>query len=364
MTSKWAITSKERWIGSRNNSLIPPVETLLSLSDPIQMEEEAKSTRGNISSPLPANTLLLVPHPLKSSDVGFSKICHSPDDGPPRPNPENNLVTGEIASSSGTTPDRDWVTAQGRTIIYIDNFDFTTIHNIIYYLYTGRVNLHHSPETHKANAISIPDGYPDPVDPFQLYIASNRYLAKYLQKQCYEFLVKTCTPENICGRLFNIACLPHEDLTKEFLDYLIDNYQEVKFTEGWTKLHKKMASFTLVEIDFFSGLLLRISMLDQFTQEEESEDENDESEQDDDDDADGVDADEDPHGLMSALTTWCLRLLLLYSIHPTQMQTIMGILAWPDYWREVSSLNMALALLSHPFRLVAHLSFNLCQSRE
>jgi hypothetical protein len=159
--------------------------------------------------------------------------------------------------------DQDWISPGGRAIIDIHDFKFTTVHNFIYYLYTGHVNMHAG----VCQSISIPQGYPDPVDPFQLFVLSNMYLVGSLEEQCREVLLETCTPENICGRLFNIACLPYETLTEGFLEYLVDYYDEVKLTDGWSRIHNEMTSFSSAEIEFFAGLLLRISMWDDQTED-------------------------------------------------------------------------------------------------
>lgn len=150
------------------------------------------------------------------------------------------------------------------------------MHNFVYYLYTGHVNMHNLDQNPSHN-ISIPKGFPHEVDPFQLYIASNMYLEEFLEEQCFQYLLRTCTPENICDRLFTIACRPYEKLTKAYRDFIVHNYYEVKFRKGWSTVYKNMTSCSTEEIEFFSDLLFNISISDALTEEDSEDDEDDES---------------------------------------------------------------------------------------
>jgi hypothetical protein len=44
------------------------------------------------------------------------------------------------------------------------------------------------------------------------------------------------TPNNVAERLFHPDCEHHEELKKLYLDYLINNYDEVKETKGWERI--------------------------------------------------------------------------------------------------------------------------------
>ena len=122
---------------------------------------------------------------------------------------------------------------QGRQIIYIDDVDFITMHNLLYFLYTGCVNLHNNPDSVQDD-LRNPDGYPDAVDAFSMYRAANMYMLAELEDRCYRYLVSTCSPENICERLLgNSAWKNYDKIRNSFLEYLIQNYNTVKVSKEW-----------------------------------------------------------------------------------------------------------------------------------
>lgn len=114
-----------------------------------------------------------------------------------------------------------------------DDLDFVTLHNILYYIYTGTVNLHlrHQQE----DDISFPEGYPDEPDPYALYRNANKFLLTSLKERCYTHLKHGVTPENVAERLFHKECQHHEELRTLYLEYLVANYDKVKVTEGWKR---------------------------------------------------------------------------------------------------------------------------------
>src|SRR5436309_2764435 len=75
-----------------------------------------------------------------------------------------------------STPERR---REGKAIISVDS---TTMHNILYYLYTGCVNLHFSDDK------NYPVGYPAAADPFLLYRAANMYMLEELENRCCLYL--------------------------------------------------------------------------------------------------------------------------------------------------------------------------------
>ena len=164
-------------------------------------------------------------------------------------------------TSDGTDDQRPGKGTHGRDIFYIDETDFATIHNLLCYCYTGCVNMYDEPndlpqETGDMQEISMSAGYPEPVpSAFKLYATANMYLAGALEDRCRQFLIKTSTPDNICERLFNIACNPYKDLTKDYVNYLVENYDKVKDTDGWKDVPDNMAGCSVDEVRFFSQIL-------------------------------------------------------------------------------------------------------------
>jgi hypothetical protein len=143
---------------------------------------------------------------------------------------------------------------EGRTIISVDDVDYTTMHNVLYYLYTGCVNLHFS--AHKNH----PVGYPNAVDPFLLYRAANMYMLEELENRCCYYLRSTCTPENLIERLFdNPECVHHDRIRNIYLEYLNKNFESIKATKQWEEMWLNMKDCSEELVEHRSRLLLEIT---------------------------------------------------------------------------------------------------------
>lgn len=164
----------------------------------------------------------------------------------------SNLV---VETQQGRLPSTDRL---GRTIIYVDDVDFVTMHNILYFLYTGCVNLHHEVSS---NLHEHSTGYPPPADPSALYHAANMSLLEPLEERCYRYLTSTCMPSNICERLFNSRCKVHEKLKNKYFEYIVQNYDEVKMTEEWKDTVLHIPNGSLEEISHQLNMLLEISRM-------------------------------------------------------------------------------------------------------
>ena len=144
-----------------------------------------------------------------------------------------NPSTSEFATSSTDTA------TDNRQIIHMDHedddIDFVTLHNILYYIYTGCVNLNLQQGTPTEEYYPRPDGYPDPADPYCLYRSADKFLLAPLKEKCFEYLKHSMTPENIAERLFDGECEHYEPLKTLYLGYLLENYDIVKWTEGWER---------------------------------------------------------------------------------------------------------------------------------
>jgi hypothetical protein len=117
-------------------------------------------------------------------------------------------------------------------ILVLDaDYDFITMHNILYFLYTGCVNLHFG---------TVPDqnipGYPEKSDAFNLFCAADFYCLQPLRDRCFRLLMDTRTPDNIYTRLFDKRCEPYKDLQEQYITFLLEHFDEVKVKDGWRSL--------------------------------------------------------------------------------------------------------------------------------
>ena len=150
-----------------------------------------------------------------------------------------------------STPERR---GEGKAIISVDSVDSTTMHNILYYLYTGCVNLHFSKYE------NCPVGYPAAADPFLLYRAANMYMLEELENRCCLYLRSTCTPENLIERLFdNPECVHHDRVRNIYFEYLTKNFESIKTTKQWEEMWLNMKDCSEELVAYKSRLLLEIT---------------------------------------------------------------------------------------------------------
>ena len=143
-----------------------------------------------------------------------------------------------------------------RTVIFVDDVDYTTMHNILYYLYTGRVNMHLSRHVEE----ETPNGYPDAADSFLLYRAANMYMLEGLEERCVHYLRSTCTPENIIERVFdNPECGHHDRIRELYLEYLYNNFEGIKKTKEWEEMLVNMKDCSEGLLAYKSRLLFEIT---------------------------------------------------------------------------------------------------------
>jgi BTB/POZ domain len=168
-------------------------------------------------------------------------------------------LTCDTASGNAWTPTpgqtQTLETDGSRTIIDIGDVDFVTVYNILYYLYTKRVNLH----LDDGKVHTHPAGYPDKVDAFKLYQAANEYLLDNLQDRCSRVLISTCTVDNICSRLFDVKCKPFDHLKNEYMDYLVLHYDKIKRSPDWEKSILKLQRCGFDELRYRSRVLFEIT---------------------------------------------------------------------------------------------------------
>jgi hypothetical protein len=116
-----------------------------------------------------------------------------------------------------------------------DDIDFVTLHNILYFVYIGCVNLPFPHDEKDSEPEPLPEGFPDQADPFRLFRAADKFLLPSLQEQCYFHLQHGVTVENVSDMLFHPDCEHHMELKQHFTDYIVANFKEVKETEGWER---------------------------------------------------------------------------------------------------------------------------------
>lgn len=102
--------------------------------------------------------------------------------------------------------------------------DFVTIQNLVYFAYTGQINLHHHVDGRKSRESS----WPPETDAFSLYKAAHKYDIKKLEDRCFAYLCATCTTSNILSRLLNREIKHYEDLERRYLQFLCRRGRDVR----------------------------------------------------------------------------------------------------------------------------------------
>jgi hypothetical protein len=109
-----------------------------------------------------------------------------------------------------------------------------TLHNILYFIYIGCVNLPLPYEAPRRDP--LPEGYPDEPDPYCLFRNADKFLLLSLKECSYFHLKHSIMPNNVAERLFHADCEHHQELKEVYFDYLIANYDQVKETEEWERV--------------------------------------------------------------------------------------------------------------------------------
>jgi hypothetical protein len=176
------------------------------------------------------NTLLHVwPSSVsQSADIkGFSKDWNQSVAGDGR---KRKRVADEKATDNGD-----------RKVVEVRDFDFTTMHNLIFFLYTGVFNVHTEDDLQPETEAT---GYPEPCDAITLYAAANMLLVSDLESILERCLTLTCSEENIVPRLFDLNLKHLEKLQNVYFDY---------FTQGRVfKAVKQRPEFIAI-IESFGG---------------------------------------------------------------------------------------------------------------
>lgn len=166
----------------------------------------------------------------------------------------------ELSSSDvrGEHRPRPKMDQRGRPIIYIDDVDFVTFYSVIYFLYTGRTNIYYEREEADFFA-GDQQNFKDEPCPFALFKSADMYLIDPLRKNCFEYLVNTCTIRNISSRLFDVSVNAFDDLKKEYMTYMLKNLDKIKETDEWREILQSMKEGLPEELEYQTGVLLEIT---------------------------------------------------------------------------------------------------------
>lgn len=127
-----------------------------------------------------------------------------------------------------------------RDCIEIHDFSYSTMHNFLYFCYTGDVNLSGLQKLPTAHADG--DGYPAWADAYELFVAADYFGAERLRDHCFTVIESTSTPESILddlsrkGPVLNHVSLKGcRLLRKRLTEYMYINYDTIKETVSWRR---------------------------------------------------------------------------------------------------------------------------------
>ena len=183
------------------------------------------------------------PSPPKKSLFGSQQTNHMQTPLSTPPKMEQDHVT-----------ESPLVTVQSqRPTISVRHMSQITLHNLLYYMYTGKVNLHisGSPTPTYSNC-------PKVTDEFELYRVATKYGLNQLAARCLHYLRSTLTPMNVCKRLFNLWCLDYPALKDSYIDYLIQSFNVVQRRDEWNRFVSQVKDEENPENDLHQQLLEEI----------------------------------------------------------------------------------------------------------
>ena len=140
-----------------------------------------------------------------------------------------------------------------RPVINVLHMKPDTLHNLLYYFYTGQVNLpvQGSP-TDYGNCPAVSD-------PFELYRKAKKYQITDLSQRCYFYLISTLNTTNICSRLLNLWITSYPELKEAYISFLVEHFAIVQHSDEWIKFEKYAWEPTNPESDLHVQLLADIS---------------------------------------------------------------------------------------------------------
>ena len=138
-----------------------------------------------------------------------------------------------------------------RKVIQITNARFTDYHNILYYIYTGSLNLRYPPSTTKDRPISsagtysawdtVTAAFPRAANVNEIYRLAGMMCLSELQTRAYHYLMSTCSVDNIFDRLFDPYCkvATHAPVRTVYQQFLARNWDKVRSSGQWANLLRR-----------------------------------------------------------------------------------------------------------------------------
>jgi hypothetical protein len=149
---------------------------------------------------------------------------------------------------------------ENRDVIYLDevadDIDFVTLHNVLYFIYIGCVNL---PFSKNAPKEDHPEGYPGVPEATCLFRNAHKYQLPLLKDRCLFYLDQGITPELAVERLFHPECENYDALKNLYFDYIVLNYDKVKETREWERVFCNEDDISLAAAKFRARILFDIS---------------------------------------------------------------------------------------------------------
>jgi hypothetical protein len=141
--------------------------------------------------------------------------------------------------------------SSNRKIIQITNARFNDYHNILYYIYTGSLNLRYPPSNVKDRPLSsagaysgwdtVTIGFPRSANVNEIYRLAGLMGLSELQTRAYHYLMSTCSVDNIFERLFDPYCkvATHAPVRGVYQQFLARNWDAVRSSGQWANLLRR-----------------------------------------------------------------------------------------------------------------------------
>ena len=142
-----------------------------------------------------------------------------------------------------------------RKVIPVTNARFTDYHNILYYIYTGSLNLRYPPSkdlrpvSSSAATPGVTNGYawdafPRAANANEIYRLAGVMGLTELQTRAYHYLMSTCSADNIFDRLFDPYCkaTTHAPVRNVYQQYLARNWDTIRGSGQWAQLLRRYRS--------------------------------------------------------------------------------------------------------------------------
>jgi hypothetical protein len=138
-----------------------------------------------------------------------------------------------------------------RKVIQITNARFTDYHNILYYIYTGSLNLRYRPSNSQDRPLSsagiytgwdtVSAAFPRSANVNEIYRLAGLMGLSELQTRAYHYLMSTCSVDNIFERLFDPYCKAqtHAPVRGVYQQFLASNWEKVRGSGQWVTLLRR-----------------------------------------------------------------------------------------------------------------------------